>query len=271
MHGSISQTIHPTAIVAPKARIASDAHIGPYAVIGPDVEIGPGATIGSHTVIEGNTRIGSHVHVAHFVSIGTPPQDMKYKGEPTKVEIGDESILREFVSVHRGTVDGGGITRIGRSCLLMAYCHVAHDCQIGDQVVMANGVTLGGHVVVEEHAIIGGLSAIHQFCCVGAYAFLGGMSGTNKDIPPYVKFWGQRGNIYGLNLVGLRRHGFTRETIEALRHAYRRLIRRNGTIRDSLNTVEAELGHIPEVRHFVDFIRTSQRGIPTAGSEDEQD
>lgn len=262
--------IHSTAIVSTDSKIAQGVKIGPYAVIGPGVEIGLETEIGPHSVIEGDTRLGKKIKVFQFASIGAAPQDLKYAGGPTKLEIGDGTIIREFVTVHRGTEGGCGVTRVGKQCLLMAYCHVAHDCQVGDGVIMSNGATLGGHVEIEEHAIIGGLSAIHQFCRIGAYAFLGGMSGVNKDIPPFVKYWGQRGNLYGLNLIGLRRQGFSREVIDALKEAYRIIFKGNDMVSDAINVVESRLGTIPEVKKFTEFIRSSKRGVPMASNGEEE-
>ena len=262
--------IHPTAIISPDSAVARGVKIGPYAVIGPEVDIGADTEIGPHCVIEGRTRLGENVKISQFASIGAPPQDLKYSGEPTRVEINDRTVIREFVTIHRGTQGGGGITRVGRECLLMAYCHVAHDCQVGDNVIMANGATLGGHVEIGEHVIIGGLSAIHQFCRVGAYSFLGGMSGVNKDIPPFVKFWGQRGNLYGLNALGLRRQGFSKEAISALRDAYRIIFQGNDTIKDALETVESRFETIPEVMSFIEFIRTSKKGVSIASNSEEE-
>ncbi|MGC8736469.1 MAG: acyl-ACP--UDP-N-acetylglucosamine O-acyltransferase, partial [Dissulfurimicrobium sp.] len=231
-----------------------------------EVTLESGVEIGPHVVVEGETHIGKGVKISQFASIGAPPQDLKYKGEPTRVEIADGVIIREFVTVHRGTIEGGGVTRIGRGCLLMAYVHVAHDCQIGANVIMANGATLGGHVVIDENVVIGGLSAVHQFCHIGAYAFLGGMSGVNKDIPPYVKYWGQRGRLYGLNLVGLRRHGLSRENLEALRDAYRMIFEGDGTVADAIQMVEERFSAVPEVVRFVEFIKSSRRGVPLGGN-----
>lgn len=265
-----NREIHPTAIISPDSEIARGVKIGPYVVVGPDVKIGQETEIGPHTVIEGHTRLGEKIKVSQFASIGAPPQDLKYAGEPTRVEISDQTIIREFVTVHRGTQGGGGITRVGKQCMLMAYCHVAHDCQVGDHVIMANGVTLGGHVEIGDCAIIGGLSAIHQFCRIGAYAFLGGMSGANKDIPPYVKYWGQRDNLYGLNLVGLRRQGFSKEVIDALKEAYRVVFQGGDTVRDALGVVESRFGAMPEVKRFTEFIRSSKRGVPMASNGEEE-
>ncbi|OPL16990.1 MAG: acyl-[acyl-carrier-protein]--UDP-N-acetylglucosamine O-acyltransferase [delta proteobacterium ML8_D] len=266
----IEKDIHPTAIISPNSKIAEGVKIGPYSVVGPEVEIGPKTEIGPHAVIEGHTRLGENIRIFQFASIGAPPQDLKYSGEPTRVEIGDQTIIREFVTVHRGTQGGGGITRVGKQCLLMAYCHVAHDCQVGDGVIMANGVTLGGHVNIGKSVIIGGLSAVHQFCRIGAHAFLGGMSGVNKDIPPYVKYWGQRDHLYGLNLVGLRRQGLSREVIEALKKAYRMVFQESDTVQEALDIVESRLGDIPEVKEFTGFIRSSKRGVPMAANGEEE-
>ena len=266
----IERDIHPTAIISPDSEIAKGVKIGPYAVVGPEVEIGPETEIGPHAVIEGHTRLGEKIKVFQFTSIGAPPQDLKYAGEPTRVEIGDQTIIREFVTVHCGTQGGGGITRVGKQCMLMAYCHVAHDCQVGDSVIMANGVTLGGHVEIGECAIIGGLSAIHQFCRIGAHAFLGGMSGVNKDIPPYVKYWGQRDHLYGLNLVGLRRQGLSKEVIDALKEAYRIIFQGSDTVGDALDVVESRFGAIPEVKRFTEFIRSSKRGVPMSSNGEEE-
>jgi len=266
----IEKNIHPTAIISPNSEIAEGVKIGPYAVVGPEVEIGPETEIGPHVVIEGHTRLGKKIKIFQFASIGAPPQDLKYSGEPTRVEVGDQTIIREFVTIHRGTQGGGGITRVGKQCLLMAYCHVAHDCQVGDRVIMANGVTLGGHVKIGDSVIIGGLSAIHQFCRIGAHAFLGGMSGVNKDIPPYVKYWGQRDHLYGLNLVGLRRQGLSREVVEALKKAYRMVFQESDTVQEALDTVESRLGEIPEVKEFTGFIRSSKRGVPMASNGEEE-
>ena len=273
MNKAIEETngisIHPTAVLDPHARVHQGVSIGPYAVIGPQVELGPRTQVGPHAVIEGNTIVGPDVKILQFAAVGGPPQDIHYKGEPTRLEIGERTVIREFTTLHRGTVGGGGVTRIGSDCLLMAYCHVAHDCQIGNHVIMANGATLGGHVVVEDHVVIGGLSAIHQFCKVGCYAFIGGMSGTNKDIPPYTRYWGQRGKIYGLNMVGLRRSGFSRDTLDALKKAFNIIFVQSETIALGLGEAETRLGDVPEVRHLIEFMRSSKRGVPMKGDEED--
>jgi UDP-N-acetylglucosamine acyltransferase len=266
-------TIHPTAIIDKTAQIASDVTIGPYSIVGPHVTIGSGAAIGPHVVLDGHTVIGEGVNIFQFSSIGAAPQDLKYQNEPTRVEIGNNTIIREFVTIHRGTAHGRGVTKIGHDCMLMAYCHIAHDCEVGNRVIMANGATLGGHVSLGNNVVIGGLTAIHQFCRVGDFAFLGGMSGVDKDIPPYVKYWGARGKIYGLNVVGLRRNGFAREVIGAVKTAYRivfhRLLDEGVTIASAVQEAREKTGHVPEVQLFLDFIASSQRGVPLARQEEE--
>ena len=263
--------IHETAVVSPEAEIAQGVRIGPYAVIGPGVKIEADAEIGPHSVIEGSVKIGKAVKVFQFSAIGGAPQDIKYAGEDTKVEIGDNSIIREFVTIHKGTRHGKGVTRIGKNCMIMAYSHIAHDCQVGDNVIMANGATLGGHVVIEDNVVIGGLSAIHQFCRIGTFAFMGGMSGTNKDIPPYVKYWGRRGKIRGLNLIALKRKGLSRETIDGLKKAYRTIFQGKETLTEAVSRLSSQKELLPEVRYFIDFIKTSKRGVPSSSINGEED
>jgi len=257
--------IHPTVIISPEAEIGSGVKIGAYSIIGPDVQIRDRCSIGPHVVIEGHTRIGEDAQIFQFASIGAVPQDLKYNGEPTGVEIGAGTIIREGVTVHRGTEDGRGVTAIGRLCMLMAYSHVAHDCKVGDHVILANSVAMGGHVTIGRHATIGGLCAIHQFCTIGQYAFMGGMSGTNKDIPPYTMYWGQRENLSGLNAIGLRRHGFSPHSIKALRDTYRIIFTTADTITEGLAQAEKKYPDVPEVKIFTEFIRTSKRGVPSGG------
>ncbi|HID96946.1 MAG TPA: acyl-ACP--UDP-N-acetylglucosamine O-acyltransferase [Thermodesulfobacteriaceae bacterium] len=269
MKDDLDRNIHPTAVISPDAEIGVGVTIGAYAVIESDVVVGSNTEIGPHAVIEGMTTVGKGVKISQFASVGAAPQDLRYGGEATRLEVGDQTIIREFVTLHRGTVGGGGITRVGRQCLLMAYCHIAHDCRLGDHVILANGVTMGGHVEIGDHAVVGGLSAIHQFCRLGEYAFLGGMSGVNKDIPPYVRYWGQRGNIYGLNAVGLKRNGFSREVISALKEAYQMIFLGQDVVADAVEEVERRLGEVPEVKKLVDFIRSSNRGLPVATSDEE--
>ena len=254
--------IHPTAVVEENAVLGEDVFVGPYAIIGPDVSIGDGCHVAPHVVIEGVTKIGQNCQIFQFASIGAAPQDITYGGEKTGLVIGDGTVIRESVTIHRGTSKGGGTTEIGSRCMIMAYSHIAHDCKIGNQVIMANVATLGGHVEIGDHAVIGGLSAIHQFCRVGSYAFLGGMSGANKDIPPFVKYQGQRANLFGINVLGLKRAGFSRQTIEALREAYRIIFAKSETITEGLDVADNTFPDVPEVRQFTGFIRESKRGVP---------
>jgi UDP-N-acetylglucosamine acyltransferase len=254
--------IHPTAIIDPKAEIEKDVEIGPYSVIEENVFIDEGTKIGPHVVIRHGTQIGKRCQISQFASIGEAPQFSGYKGEKTFLQIGDNNVIREFVTLHRGTVKGGGKTVIGNENFIMAYSHVAHDCQIGNQVVMANGATLAGHILIEDFAIIGGLSAIHQFCRVGAYAIIGGLSGVLMDIPPYTKAQGDRAKLFGLNTVGLKRANFSEETLKALKKAYRIIFRSGLTLEKAVRQVgQDEIAHTPEVRHFLQFIQGSKRGI----------
>jgi len=254
-------TVHPTALVDSKAQLAEDVEIGAYSFIGPEVEIGPGCRIAHHVNIERLTKIGAGTRIWPFASLGTDPQDLKYGGEPTRLEIGGQVRIREFVTVNRGTVGGGGITRVGDGSLLMAYAHVAHDCHVGRQVVMANCVNLGGHVTLEDHCALGGLVAVHQFARIGSYCFVGGMSGVAQDLPPYTLCEGNRAKSHGLNLVGLKRAGFTEETISALKQAYRIIFRNHTPIHKAVAQVRSEVPLLPEVEHLLTFIESSQRGV----------
>jgi len=254
--------IHPTAIIDSKAEISEGVEIGPYSVIEKNVLIGEGTKIGPHVVIREGTYIGTQCQISQFASIGEAPQSVGYKGEKTSLQIGDHNIIREFVTLHRGTIKGGGKTVIGNENFLMAYSHVAHDCQIGNQVVMANGATLAGHILIEDFAIIGGLSAIHQFCRVGTYAIIGGITGVLLDIPPYTKAQGDRAKLFGLNTIGLKRANFSEETLKALKKAYRIIFRSSLTLEKAMKrVVEDEISQTPEVQHFLQFIQCSKRGI----------
>jgi len=254
--------IHPTAIVDSKAEIAEGVEIGPYSVIEKDVVIGERTKIGPHVVIREGTRIGKQCHIFQFSSIGEAPQAFAYKGEKTYLLIGDQNIIRESVTLHRGTVPGGKKTIIGNNNYFMAYAHVAHDCQIGNQVVMANGATLAGHIQIEDHATIGGLSAVHQFCQIGTHAFLSGLTGVSLDIPPYTLASGSRAKLFGLNLVGLKRHHFSEETLRALKKAYRLIFRSGLTMEKAVKQVkEDSISQMPEVQHLLQFIQNSKRGI----------
>ena len=253
--------IHPTAIIDPKAEIASDVEIGPYSIINGDVVIGSGTKIGSHVVIEPYVTIGPDCHIFQYAAIGAVPQSLKFEGEKTYAKIGRGTTIREFVTIHRGTGFGGGLTEIGEDCLLMAYAHIAHDCHIGRKVILANNATLGGHITIGDYAAIGGLSAVHQFARIGEFAFIGGLSGIPKDVPPYVIAAGPRIKLHGINTVGLKRAGFSANTISLLKKTYRLVFRIGLTQAEAVARVRAEVDQIPEVVKFIDFITTSQRGI----------
>ena len=253
--------IHPTAMISSKAKIGANVTIGPYAIVGDDVTIGDATVIGPHAVIDPYVEIGSNCHVFQFASVGAIPQSLKFKGELTWTRIGDRCIIREFVTVNRGTEDGGGVTRIGDDCLLMAYAHIAHDCILGNRVVMANNATLAGHVSIGNYATVGGLTAVHQFVRIGDYAFVGGKTVVVKDITPYVLASGDRATLHGLNLVGLNRQGFTPEIVKQLKKTYRLIFRIGLTLNEAIERVSAEVEPIAEVKAFIDFIKSSERGI----------
>ncbi|HIE32559.1 MAG TPA: acyl-ACP--UDP-N-acetylglucosamine O-acyltransferase [Thermodesulfobacteriaceae bacterium] len=254
--------IHPTAEIHPSAEIEDEVEIGPYTVIGPQVYIGQGTRIGSHVIIEKNTRIGKNNVIHHHVVIGSDPQHLAYKGEESWVEIGDENVIREFVTIHRGTALDQSLTRIGNRCLLMAYVHIAHDCFLGDEVIMANGATLGGHVRVGNRVVFGGLSAVHQFCRIGSYAFVSGMSGVDKDVPPFVKVFGIPAKIQGVNLIGLRRAGFGKETIRHISQALGIFLDGPGRIQETIEELRDAFPEDPHVQEFINFIENpSRQGI----------
>ena len=255
-------TIAETAIISSDAVLASDVEVGPYAVIGPHVTVGAGTIIGPHVRIDGPTTIGERNRFIGQASIGTEPQDLKFKGERTELRIGSDNVVREFVTINRGTVGGGGITTIGSHNFFMAYAHVAHDCIIGSNTIFANNATLAGHVEVGDYTTVGAFSAVHQFCHVGDHAFIGGGSICTQDVLPYVKTVGNRpAKTYGVNTIGLERKGFQKETIEALQRAYRILTRSKLPLQEALDRIEAELGYHAEVRYFAEFIRGSKRGV----------
>lgn len=254
-------SIHPTAIVAPGAVIDPSAEIGPYVVIGASVKIGAGTSVGPHTVIDGDTTIGVRNRIFHHASIGAPPQDLKYAGEPTKLVIGDENQVREFTTLHLGTVQGGGVTSVGHKNLFMAYSHVAHDCHVGNGCVLANAATLAGHVEVGDHCTLGGLSAVHQFTRIGKHAFLAGGTMAVMDVPPYCIAQGDRAELAGPNTVGLKRHGFTDEQQGRIKDAYRLLFRSKMGLNEALSQLQAEMGHHPEIALLLEFITNSKRGI----------
>ena len=253
--------IHPQAIIDPRARIGKDVEIGAFSIIGPDVEIGDGCWIGPHVVINGPTRIGIKNKIFQFSSIGEGPQDLKYAGEATRLEIGDRNVIRECCTFSRGTVGGGGITRVGSDSLFMAYVHIAHDCQVGNRVVFANNATLAGHVEVGDHSILGGFVGIHQFCKVGAHVMLGVATVSFKDIPPYLMVHGNTAKPYGLNVRGLRRRGFAEEVVAALKESYKIIYRSGLTVEDALRELAPLTAQYPEVAVFTDFVRSAERGI----------
>jgi UDP-N-acetylglucosamine acyltransferase len=257
-----THTIHPTAIIGPQTELGDNVTVGPYTIIEGEVFIDSGTQIGAHVYIDRYTHIGKNCRISPFAAIGTPPQDKRYKGEKTEVVIGDENVIREYVTINRGTIQGRGKTQIGNQNLLMAYCHIAHDCQLGNGVEMANVATLGGHVIIGDFASLGGLAAVHQFVQIGAYAFIGGKSAVVQDIPPYIIAAGDRAKLFGLNIVGLKRHEFSNDLIASLKKAYQIVIRSHLTIQEAIIRVEKEVPSFPELTQFLDFIRSSQRGVP---------
>jgi UDP-N-acetylglucosamine acyltransferase len=254
--------IHPTAIVDPKAKIPSSCQIGPYCVIGPRVELGEACHLVSHVTMEGPTRIGAGNTFFPFCSIGLAPQDISYKGEPTRLEIGDHNTIREFVTINRGTVKGGGLTMIGNHNLIMAYTHIAHDCQIGSHIIMANAATLGGHVIVEDFATVGALCPVHHFVRIGKYAFIGGGTTITRDVLPFSKTAAERGTrAYGLNAIGLERRGFTKDRIRKIHHAYRLLLASKLNTSQALEKLKAEADRGEDVDLLIRFIEASERGV----------
>jgi UDP-N-acetylglucosamine acyltransferase len=253
--------IHSTAVISPGAELQEGVEVGPYSIIGPDVTIGADTYIGPHVVLEGRTEIGSNCRIFQFASIGAVPQDLKFGGERCKVVIGNNNVIREFVTIHSSTAADIAMTAIGDNNLIMAYCHVAHNCKLGNNIVMANAANLAGHIHVEDFAIIGGLSGVHQFARIGCHSFIGGASAVVQDVPPYLTVSGNRAKPYGLNLVGLKRRGFTDETIRALKKAYKIVYRSALTASAALEKISDEVEDLPEVRHFVEFIKNATRGI----------
>jgi len=254
--------IHLTAIVAPGARIADDVVIGPYCVIGEHVVLSAGVSLKSHIVVEGRTTIGERTRIFPFASIGHEPQDLKYDGEASALEIGSDNTIREHVTMNPGTAGGGMVTRVGNHCLFMVGAHVAHDCQIGNHVILVNNATLAGHVVMEDYAILGGLSAVHQFVRVGRHAMIGGMSGVERDVIPYGQVMGDRARLNGLNIIGMQRRGFSRDDIQGLRSAYNCLFGDAGTLSERVDEVARRFGGIGPVDDLVAFIRAdSSRAI----------
>lgn len=259
--GPVDVKCHSTAIIDPRAKLASDVEVGPYCVIGPEVEIGADCSIGPHVVITGRTRLGARNRIFQHASIGDIPQDKKYGGEPTRLEIGDDNTIRECCTFNCGTVQDGGVTRVGNGNWVMAYVHVAHDCQVGSNTVLANGVQLAGHVHIGDYAILGGLSGVHQYCHIGGHSITGAGTIVLKDIPPYVMVSGNPGKPFGLNVEGLKRRGFTTPTITKLKGAYKTLYRSGLTIELAVKELERQAKSCPEVRLLLDFLSTATRGV----------
>jgi len=253
--------IHPTAVVSPRARIGRDCYVGPYSIVGDDVELGDGVRLESHCVIDGHTKIGEGTHVFPFVSIGLAPQDLKYKGEASETRVGRRNRIREFVTIHRGTAGGGMLTQTGDDCLIMAQAHIAHDCLLGNGVIMANAATLAGHVVIEDRANIGAYSGVHQFCRVGQEAYVGGYSVIVKDALPFALTVGNHARCYGLNVTGMKRRAYSRESIASLHHAFHLLLSAKLNTTQALERIRDEITGSKEVEELVRFIEDSQRGV----------
>jgi UDP-N-acetylglucosamine acyltransferase len=253
--------IHPTAIIAPDCQLGEGVEIGAYSIIGTDVRIGKNTIIGPHVVIDKYTQIGEGCHIFQFASIGADPQDLKFGGEKTRVVIGNFNTIREFVTIHRSTTHDIGVTIIGDHNLIMAYCHVAHNCKLGNNIVMSNSAMLAGHVHVEDFATIGGMSGILQFSHIGGHCMVAGASAVVKDVPPYSLVSGNHAKLFGLNIIGLKRRNFSEETIKALEKAYRIIFRSQLLLKDALRKVEDEVEPFPEVKHFIKFIKESERGV----------
>lgn len=253
--------IDTSAVIHPSARLASGVSVGAYSIIGANVEIGADTWIGPHVVINGPTRIGRDNKIFQFASVGEAPQDKKYAGEPTRLEIGDRNVIREFVTISRGTVQDAGVTRVGNDNWIMAYVHIAHDCQVGNQVIFSNSASLAGHVHVQDHAILGGFTLVHQFCQIGAHCFTAMNSVISMDVPPYMMVSGHMAKPHGLNVEGLKRRGFSAETLQALRRAYKVIYRSKLTLAQAIEQLKAAAGDTPEVALLAEFLANSTRGI----------
>ena len=257
----MSTFIHKNAIVADGAVLGNDCHIGPFCTVGSDVKLGDGVRLDSHVVVDGKTTIGDETHIFPFVSLGLGPQDLKYAGEPTSTEIGKRNQIREFVTIHRGTAGGGGVTRIGDGNLLMAQAHVAHDCQLGSEIIMANAATLAGHVEIADKASVGAYSGVHQFCRVGYESFIGGYSVVVKDAMPFAIIQGNHARCYGMNKLGMKRRGYSKETIEKLSHAFHLLLSAKLNTTQAVERIKAEIADCTEVNLLTSFIASSKRGV----------
>ncbi len=253
--------IHPTALIDPGAELADGVEIGPFVIVGPGVSMGPGCQLGPRVTITRNTRLGRNVRVGDGTVLGGDPQDLKYRGEDTWLEIGDDAVIREYATINRGTARSG-VTRIGARCYVMSYVHVAHDCRVGDRSVLANGVQLAGHVTVEENVNLSGLVAVHQFVTIGGFAFIGGCSRVSQDIPPFVMAVGNPVELFGLNTVGLQRSGVPADTVNALKRLYRLLFNSSLNFSQAIERARLELPALPEVHRFIEFVARSERGVP---------
>lgn len=252
--------VHPTALIDPGAELGSGVEVGPYSVIGPGVKIGSGTTLAAHVLVERDTTVGEECRIYKGAVLGTDPQDLKFKGEHTVLEVGDRTVIREYATLNRGT-SASGRTAVGSDCLLMAYVHVAHDCELGNHVILANSVNMAGHVVIEDWATVGGITPIHQFVRIGAHAFVGGGSRIPQDIPPYCRAAGNPPKLYGLNSVGLERRGFSSDVRKKLKQAYRAVFQSGLNVSHGVSRAEESVEQIPEVRHFLQFIADSDRGV----------
>ena len=255
-----AREVHATAVVDATAELGSGVAVGPYAIVGPGVVVGDGTRIGAHAILERDTILGAECVISPGAALGGDPQDLKYQGEPTRLIVGDRTVIREFATLNRGTA-AHGRTEVGSDCLIMAYAHVAHDCILGDHVILSNAVNMGGHVEIEEWASVGGLTAIHQFARIGCHAFVGGASQVRKDVPPYVKASDSPPKLFGLNSVGLQRRGFSLEVRRELKRTYRLFFQSKLNISQALEQARQELVLLPEVEHFIAFIEASQRGV----------
>ncbi|HYH79498.1 MAG TPA: acyl-ACP--UDP-N-acetylglucosamine O-acyltransferase [Longimicrobium sp.] len=257
---STATDIHPTALIDPSAELAPGVVVGPYAIIGPNVKVGARTRIAGHVLIERDTSVGEECTISHGVVLGSDPQDLKYMGEPTTLVVGDRTVIREYATLNRGTI-ASGVTRVGSDCMLMAYAHVAHDCHLGNHVILSNAVNMAGHVSIGDWAIVGGLTPIHQFVRIGPHAFVGGATRVAKDVPPYVKAAGSPMELYGLNSVGLQRRGFPEEVRRELKRAYRLFFASNHNVKQALERARGELRAIPEVEVFLSFFENTERGV----------